>query len=95
MQRRERMRNLIQNPITYDELLAVVATASDQYNSALHGAGGMQSVCLDMLQLYLTANEAHVTQFLATMQSQLPERPTSPLGTIRRECDRPAGTEFW
>jgi hypothetical protein len=88
------MRNLLQYPITYDELLSDLATARDWYNPEIHGIGGTEGVSLDMLQLYLTANEAHVTQFLATMQGQLPERPTPPPGTIRRECVAP-GREAW
>lgn len=84
------MRNLVQYPITYEELLADLATSVARYNPQEHGIGGTEGVSLDMIKMYLTVNEQSVRQFLATMQDYTaPVRPTSPPSTLRRECDVP------
>jgi hypothetical protein len=71
------MRNLIQYPITYDELLIELGRAADRYDPEVDGVGGIEGTCLDMIQIYLTHNEQHVRQFLATMQETVPQQELS------------------
>lgn len=60
------MRNLIEYPIQYEELMDALETAQLPH---VHDIGGIDGACLHLVSSFLALNELQVREFLRELQS--------------------------
>lgn len=61
------MRNLVQYPITYDEVYDTLVYAQDKHEQDL-GIGGTYGYCIGLLMKYMERHKRSVSKFLNDQQ---------------------------